>query len=612
MEQNERFMSTLVPGGGVKSTKELNDTIRLWSQEGKSTLKKVKDLQSWVEDQDDVKPDGETYGLLLDCTLSVSHAGADPIVSRLMKCLLEHAAFDTSQNVYPPEKIQFYMDRILNRWIYGARQTKLAQDWLARWWYYHEESPSRIPVPTPAAYAEIMLAWGKEGEPSRALALLRDMKMREQIEAQVYHYETTLNAFVHAVVRSQKKNRRSSVGHDAENVLLQMMEWLDEFRSGVMASASIDATSRSPQTRVLQNLNKVVQVWVDSRRNEAAIRSTAILDIIENVFLDSEGSDTDWAAFAEAYSHVIRAWSFAAAVKQDIRRELLRVSEDYRDPTQHVESFLVRLEEFVDRADAKDAIPLKTWRRIYGSAIAAYGTDLEVRSWRENSKNARRLWDRFKERGYGDPGVALYDHLFHVYGKMGAKESSDLLWQEMLDDGMVVADVKPYNWRLLAGRKSSSGSFDARSLADARHIWNEMCEAGVSPDSITYNIYLSCFVGTRDIAVAREGDMLFHQLLEISLRNGSGCQVTVVSLNTIIRMWSTLAIKSRLVSEKEEALKSVLLILIEVHKLFSEGILTVRPNAKTRAGITSLLNDMNVEEGKRLGVLRLLEKFSSK
>jgi len=601
-------LSTLA-GREINSTKDLKDEIRLWGKKEKLSVKKIRDLMTWIEAHGSVQLDGETYGLILERALSLKGQKADDIVSISMERLIDYVAFDLNGGGQPSKPVEYYFHAVMKFWINKARQTRTAQEWLARWWTYYEESPHRIPVPTPQSYAIIMSGWGKEGEPSQALALLNDMHTREQVKPEVYHYETTLTAYVESFLkRPNKQSERSSVGYDTENVLLQMTEWLEEFASGVRASASADVTGRPPQTIVLQNLNKVIRCWVDSREREAAIRATAILDLVDNVFFESDKSPADWVALAEAYYNAIRAWSYASTGrKKGIPDGLSELSQSDRDPMHRIQTLLFRLEGYVDDAKSADQIPLRKLRRIYGSAISSYASEFNRRSGKESSSKARELWERFKDRGYGTPDVTLYNHLFHVFGKFGDNQFSELLWQEMLNDGVAFPDLKTYNWRLLCYKNNN---FSINNLAKAKRVWNEMREKGISPDSISYNTYLGCFVGTQELLIAREGDAVFHELLDMSRHGDWACQVSVVSLNTIIGIWSKLATTSKVVDDKEEALKAILVNLMEVNKLFSDGLCIVRPDTKTESGITSLLQAANVEKEKQLGVFRLLEKFS--
>lgn len=621
----------------VQSTKVLNEALRNWKRKNKNklTAQHFEELLTWLLHQYEGehtnhnchitgRPDSETFGMLLEWALKCKDdAATNFILGALLEHLLETVAFGIhtfgGPTIYslPPRPIEWYLEKVIKRYAFQKPpKTNMAQECLERWWVYHEQSPERIPLPSSRIYATIMSGWDKQREPGQALSLLQEMQGRKQVQAQVMHYETCLNAFVRAVV-SPKSPKNGLVGYKAESVLLQMTAWLDEQGSGLVPTTNNDmpdTTGRSSQTRILQNLNKVVQCWVESRQREAAIRVTAILDLVDTVFLESNKSPADWTSLAETYSHAIRAWSFASSSKNGaIRQALVKASEDYKDPAQMSENLLLRLENIVDEVyenSLQAEIPLKIWRRIYGSVVSAYGREYDNKDEGvHNCAQARHMWDRFKSRGYGEPDIALYNHLFHVYGKMRDIEASENLWNEMTNERLVAPDLKSYSWRLLAYDKQAENcSQKNKYIAHAKKLWEEMREKGLSPDIVCYNTFLSCFIGTRDISIAKEGNSLFQELLSLSA-DGS-CQASIVSLNTVLKMWVVMANHTEIDSSKEEALRTVLTILMGVHDLNRQGILTIRPNSMTTKLVKSLMKNNEVAEEKQNGALRLIENIA--
>lgn len=605
-----RNMSTFA-STEIQSTEELNEIIEQWTLKIDIDAQDFKKLLIWMETDLSIPPDAVTWGLLLDRAIRLKRdREGDSVVTILLENLLDLMASNgvafgsTSLNILPPREIEQYMHMVMNRLVY--RQPQLAHEWLERWWYHHEQKPDRISPPTPKAYELIMVGWTKAREYDLVLGLLQDMQSRDNVQAQVQHFEMCLNALVRAATKSKGRSKRM-VAADAEAVLLQMSEWLHQYGSELAADGVVDSTGRSSQTRVLQNLTKVVHCWVDSRHKLAAFRATKILDLVDNIFRESDGVAADWTALVEAYSHAIRSWSFAATKRNESTRTALALEMENCDPTLQTEVVLIRLEDWIDGADEESLpIPLKTWRRIYGSAIAACCSEYDQDRSTENCLRARRLWDRFRDRGYGDPGLDLYNHLFHVYGKMGNTRLSRMLWLEMNDcEDQHVPDLKTFNWRLLAVKNSTVWLSELERLGEAKALWNQLRDSPSSPDTISYNTYLSCFITSlNDLTIAREGNALFHELL--AHRDDPRCRANVASLNMVLRIWANLSRHSEITSEREEALRSALTILKEVFKLSSTGELRIQPTSLTIDLVTSLLDTNNIEEGKRAGVLRLL------
>lgn len=610
---------------GIQSTEELNESIAKWQAQEGLTVTDFENALEWLEENEAIEnheiiikadPDPTSFGLLLEGVLKRKQQRRDFIplanvlLERLINSVIKSSTTTTTTTetapTLPPRLMTWYFHHVMTGCIRDARQTRLAQEWLETWWTCHSQYEDVIPKPTPEAYSMIMSGWAKEGEPKQALSLLQDMTdPKRNVQAQVAHYETCLNAFVRSVALPKAPNnqRSSSVGYDAENVILQMNQ----------AGEIVDAADRSWQTRILQSFNKVIHCWVDSRERDAAARVTAILDLMQEVFQENKASAADWSALAEAYSHAIRSWSHLATTRKNgSRKTLPSVSDDdYQDPAMYTKNLLLRLEELIDASSSSStafSIPLKLWRRSYGGAIAAYGRDGDKTTAVENCQHARTLWVRFHDRGYGEPDITLFNHLFHVYGKMGAVRESQNLWQELTTKGTVHADLKTYNWRLLAYKNSSRDEERFRNHKQAKQVWKEITAEGLMPDSVSYNTYLSTFIGLGDLEMAQEGHDVFREFL--SCRSDRACQASTVSLNAWLRIWSTLAKEKDASSEREEALRSVLTVLMEVQKLTSKGLLAIQPNYTTKILVSQVLDANNVAEEKQVGVFRLLDNMS--
>jgi pentatricopeptide repeat protein len=578
------------------------------------------ELLSSISEQDSWQPDAETYALLLDMILSLPKQSVGNRLPLVASSLLEALVHSLqTEHLSSTEHLDWCFHKVMRRWIQDGQQTAPANELLHRWWnHWENQSPQNIiPPPTPEAYSIVMSGWAHEGEPERTLLLLQDLQTRDHVKPQVSHFETCLNAFLRATL-NLRHSRGRHVGYDAESVLLQMTEWLDAQGDGLVGrrvpSASSVGTDRSYETTVLQNLNKVVQCWVDARHTEAPVRATSILHLMEEVFRESNKSPKDWQALVEAYSHAIRAWSFKATTRHPYR--VATSAMDEVSAPQHAENLLVRLETFMDEgcdsAPEKQStpladIPVKVLRRAYGSAIAAYGNRNTKYCRKENALRARQLWDRFRERRYGHPGIGLYNQLFHVLGKMGDTQAAEQLWGELNNDDTCCPDLKSYNWMLLVYSKPTDAVAKWVNLEKARHLWSELLEKNYSPDGVSYSTFLSCFIGTRDMSTALEGDKVFRELL--TRRSDAACRVSTVSLNAVLRMWANFASVSKHTSEREDALHHTLSILVEVRKLGSKGIYGVKPDTATRKALEVLFKASGLSPDKQSNVYRVLDDF---
>lgn len=582
-----------------------------------------------------LQADSVTFGLLLEGLAKLNDGNksvslANTLLDRLVQSVLSSKTTTTTEAgtgspstpsandaLKPLEWYFHYFFKMCT--TQAGRQSLLAHQWLETWWTYHDRhGPTVIPRPTPEAYAMVMSGWGKEGNPKQAMNLLQDMLRRKDVQANASHFETCLTALVDSATSPKRSDRQASnLAYDAENIILQM----NQARTLLEEEDPLSGR-RSWPTRVLHNLNKVVHCWVDSREPDAAVRVSAIVHLMRDVFSESDETTADWRAVAEAHSHAIRAWSFLATGKAQqgkVRQALAKVADKHQDAAMYTSHLLFRLEELVDNASSSsrkdttattttatsDDIPLKIWRRSYGGAIAAFGRDGDKTLAKDNCQHARQLWGRFHQRGYGDADIALYNHLFHVFGRMGAIQASELLWEELAKDENVQPDLKTYNWRLL-GASRALPRLAGHGLA--RLVWSEIATQGFKPDIISYNTYLSSFAGTQDIEVAREGNAIFHELL--NTRGDNSCRASIVSLNSCLRMWSILASATKNSSHREEAVQASLTILMEVHQLRSEETLVIRPNVTTRHLMERILDAHKVEEEKQAGVFRLLDKLS--
>jgi hypothetical protein len=577
------------------------------------------ELLSSINQQDSCQPDAETYALLLDMILSLPKQNAIKTLPFVASSLLEALVHSLqSDNLSSTENLDWYFHKVMTRWIQDGQQTAPANELLHRWWdHWERQSPRNIiPPPTPEAYTVVMSGWAREGEPEQTLLLLQDLQSRDHVKPQVAHFETCLNAFLRATLRLRHSHGRH-VGYDAESVLLQMTAWLEAQGGGLvgkrMSLASSVGTDRSFETTVLQNLNKVVHCWVDARHAEAPVRATSILNLMEDVFRESDKSPKDWQALVEAFSHAIRAWSFTATTRHPSQVAASAIAEI--DAAQHAENLLLRLETFVaeecDSAPEKPStsladVSVKVLRRAYGSAIAAFGNP--TKSYRgKNALRARRLWDRFGDRGYGNPGIGLYNQLFHVQGKMGDVQAAEVLWRELTNDETCCPDLKSYNWMLLVYSKPTNAEAKKINLEKARELWSELLAKNYSPDGVSYSTFISCFIGTRDMATALEGDKIFHELL--TRRSDTACQVSTVSLNAVLRMWANIASMSKCTTECEVALHHALTILVEVRKLGPKGTRSVKPDTATRKALVTIFKASGLSPDKQSSVYRVLDDF---
>ena len=566
----------------------------------------------WLEKHEQlIRPNLETLCLLLEGALSLKERTADPIVETLLERLLNAiVSTETTSDSSLRMPIKSYMHKVMRRFINDAGQPLAAQDWLNHWWAYHEKAPELILPPTSETYAMIMSAWGKHGEPLKSLHLLKDIHDRENIRPEIVHFETCLNAFVSAA----KKRHRRQAGYDAENTLLQMTDLFEKNRVDLTRSSSVAVAQYSCQTRALKNLNKVVVCWIESRSAEAAARITSILGLMDELFLESERTQSDCIFLAEAYSHAIRAWSFVATDKSNsVRRVLSGISVEYRDPTQQAAALLYRLEQLLDRIHSgtlPTMISPKIWRRIYGSAISSCGSKYNKGDSKGKLELALNLWRRFNERKCGARDTALYNHIFHVCGKLGEREVSSLLWGEMTSDASVRPDLKTFNWRLLAYKNSMKWPVDENSIAPVDQIWLEMKEMEVWPDTVSYNTFISCHIGTEDVSIAQRATSSFREML--SQGRDASCQPTVVTLNAVLRMWSIIARKSNVNYDRLRSLQLVVSILRDVQDHCSENGIHIQTNKQTSESVAAILEANCVAKDYYSSVSGLLEKIAGK
>jgi hypothetical protein len=500
--------------------------------------------------------------------------------------------------------------RIIRRFLRkDAHQTMRAQKWLEHWWKYHNEAPDIVPIPTSEAYAMILSGWDKEREPTMALSVLQDMQDREGVQPQVLHFETCLNIFVHSV----NKDHNRQVAYDAETVLLQMTRLLENNPSDLLRDDEPTGDTRNGgRIRALKNLNKVIHCWVDSRSREAAGRVTAILDLVDDVFIESAKTPEDCAALAEAYSHSIRAWSHAAtSTTTSTRKALAQMSEDFKDPMKQSVTLLLRLEDLLAKLEypqhVLSSIPLKTWRRIYGSAISACGSAYDKGNTNAKLELALNLWERFRRSQYGGPDTTLYNHILQVCGKLGETEVSDLLWHEMNNDPSASPDLNSFNWRLLAYKNSMKWPVDRAKLTPVHRVWLDMKASGFSPDIVSYNTYIACHVGTLDISIAQAAHVLFVELLK-----DKTCRVSIVSLNALLGVWARIAEKSDKTFDHKQALRFTITALSDLLQYCCDRHIYIPVNNKTNNAIVTILGANKVPNDKQASVFQVLDKIAGK
>ena len=193
-----------------------------------------------------------------------------------------------------------------------------------------------------------------------------------------------------------------------------------------------------------------------------------------------------------------------------------------------------------------------------------------------------------------------------MYAKAGEIDLSDALWGELAADSNVIPGLRTLNWRLLTVKNSKVWKTESERLVRARAIWNLLRYYDFTPDKVSYNTYISCFNKADDLEIAKEGDAVFHE--QLASRGDRERCVSLISLNAVLKMWRNFAISTQNVSCREEALRSVLTILKEIYNLCSSGELDIQPTSVTVALVASLLDANNIEDAKRVGVLRLLDR----
>lgn len=481
--------------GDVLDSKDIelvNEIVRNWAAQWKqrdahhrgSSLFNPVQMLGYLDSlasQHGLRPNTETYRYLIDASLSrrfpKEHSAADFCEKVFERMLQSSLQADHSPTLFDFHKVMTVLAR--------ERRLESIES------YMHElermsENDATM-EPTIETYTILLSAFASRKCPHEATRLLEKMVKRGLLVDRT-HFMICMSCWVDSGL--------AVAGERNEYLLLRMQE-----------------LSETHDTKpCIKCIVKVIQAWIEARRDISVERAEAILQLIPETDFESKSA-------AEAFLWVIKGHAMSGQkAAPDKCHGLFR---------QLVE--LVPLDE----------VPHGILQKLYSFRIMAWSRS----NRKDAAERAQAIFDGAKleckeAKVDFQPDRFCYSSLLEAWARVDA-ERCESVWKEMCEsyqkgNESCKPNTKAFNSLLLSWSRSK----DPKSAARTRDLFAQMSKLGLEPDVISYNAVLTTFGGSDDFATARRGQVLFDRLKERFSKGDRSCRPTTVSYTKAIQLWT--------------------------------------------------------------------------
>jgi len=314
--------------------------------------------------------------------------------------------------------------------------------------------------PDAGSFTALVNGWARLGEVDRAVRWFDEMKKRVSTQPEVWIYHALINAHI----QQGEKARDPGQVEQAERLLEEMLEQGIE-PNGASFNALIEGWAKhgeiehaarwldkTKQFGLTPNQSAYNALFVAHVMKGKKERAPKHLNEAERILWEMLKRDIKTNTDIASYTLLINAW----AELDDSQRKL-----------RHIKWLFEKM-----KLDHKPDV------QAYSAVIGAHA------KW-GNVAEAERILERVLEEGVVEPDLICFSHLIDGWARLGDVERAGR-WFDEMKRREIPPTVHIYGALFNAHAKRAKESRDPAQIDEAKHIFDEMLQDGITPDSLTF------------------------------------------------------------------------------------------------------------------------------